>query len=169
MTSYWGGMIVSDEDFGPFSAHSIFSTLKHGVASLPRRRNLYRKWSFMLVAHSSVKCLGLHLYLELEKKTIINSYRVEENLWGKNLVKLFVKKMWLLFCVHIRIFGFVKDSGMHAWIHTCSQKLKTRPSHHDECLCAIIWTSFALKWMDEVNDHYLGEPPHLVNYMRVNM
>ena len=36
-----GGIIVSDGGSGPFPAHNIFSTLKHGVASLPRRGNLY--------------------------------------------------------------------------------------------------------------------------------
>ena len=59
-----GGIIVSDGDSGPFPTHNIFSTLKHGVASLPRRGDLYRKWSFLLVARS-LKCMGLHLYLEL--------------------------------------------------------------------------------------------------------
>ena len=37
------------------------------VTSLPRRGNVYRKWSFMLVARPFVKCLGSRLYLELEK------------------------------------------------------------------------------------------------------
>ena len=27
----------------------------------------------------------------------------------------------------------------------------------------------ALKWMDEVNDHYLGYPLHFTNFMRVDM
>ena len=31
VTGNWGEIIVSDGGFGPFSAHSIFSTLKHGV------------------------------------------------------------------------------------------------------------------------------------------
>ena len=46
---------------------------------------------------------------------------------------------------------------------------KTRPSHHDKYLCSNIWASYALKQMDEVNDHYLGQPSHLTNYVRVNM
>ena len=70
VTGYMGEIIVSIGGFGPSPALSIFSTLKHGVASLPRRGNLYRKWSFMLVARSSVKCLGLHL--EKEKRLEYN-------------------------------------------------------------------------------------------------
>ena len=64
-----GGIIVLDGGSGHFPAHNIFSTLKHGVASL--RGNLYRKWSFLLVARS-LKCLGLNLYLELEKRLECN-------------------------------------------------------------------------------------------------
>ena len=43
---------------------------------------------------------------------------VEVQCWHKN--------MWLLFCVHIRSIGFVKDSGMHARIHNCLQKKQRR-------------------------------------------
>ena len=59
-TGYRGKLIVSNGRFGPFSAHTIFSTMKHGVAFLPRRGNLYRKWSFELVARSSVKTITSH-------------------------------------------------------------------------------------------------------------
>ena len=73
VSGYWGGVIIdSDGGSGPFPAHNIFSTLKHGVTSLPRRGSLYRKWSFMLVARSCVKYLGLHLYLEFEKRLEYN-------------------------------------------------------------------------------------------------
>ena len=65
VTSYWGEIIVSDRSLSPFSAHSIFSTLKLWVASLPKLGNLYQNWSFELVTRSYVICLGLHLYLAL--------------------------------------------------------------------------------------------------------
>ena len=67
VTGDWGEIIVSDGGFSPFSAHSIFSTLKHGVASLPKRGNLYRNWSFELIARSSVIFLGLQP--RIRKKT----------------------------------------------------------------------------------------------------
>ena len=35
---------------------------------------------------------------------------------------------------------------------------KTKPSHHDNPLRSFRCASYALKWMDEVNDHYLGQP-----------
>ena len=66
VTGSWGKTIFSDGGFS-FSAYSIFSTLKHGVSSLPKQENLYPNWSFELVARSFVKCLGLHQYLETEK------------------------------------------------------------------------------------------------------
>ena len=50
-----------------------------------------------------------------------------------------------------------------------NKKAKTRPSRHDNPLCFFKCASYALKWMDEVNDRYLGQPSHLTNYMRVNM
>ena len=37
VSGYWREIIVLDGGSGPFPAHNIFSTLKHGVASLPRR------------------------------------------------------------------------------------------------------------------------------------
>ena len=49
------------------------------------------------------------------------------------------------------------------------KKTKIRPSHHVKSLCAIMWTSFAFKWVDEVNDHCFGQPSRLSNYMRVNI
>ena len=49
------------------------------------------------------------------------------------------------------------------------QKTKTRPSHHDKSVHAIIWTSFAFKWIDEVNDHCIKQPSHVSNYIRVYM
>ena len=49
------------------------------------------------------------------------------------------------------------------------KKTKTRPSHPEKSLCSFTWALYALKWMDEVNNHYLGRPSHLTNYMRVNL
>ena len=49
------------------------------------------------------------------------------------------------------------------------KKYKTIPSHHDNPLCSFRCASHVLKWMDEVNDHYLGQPSHLSNYIRVHM
>ena len=77
VTDHWGIIIVLDGGFSPFSApmhrrRRIFSTLKHGVASLSRRGNLNRNWSFKLVARSSVECFGLHLYLEFERRLEYN-------------------------------------------------------------------------------------------------
>ena len=46
---------------------------------------------------------------------------------------------------------------------------KTKPSHYDNPLHSLKCASYAFKWMDEVNDHYFGEPSHLTKYMRVNM
>ena len=49
------------------------------------------------------------------------------------------------------------------------KKDKTIPSHHDNPLRSFKCASYAFKWMDEVNDHYLGQLSHLTNYMRVHM
>ena len=42
-------------------------------------------------------------------------------------VQCWQKNMWLLFLMHIQLFGFVKDNGMHALIHTCLQKRQDHP------------------------------------------
>ena len=49
------------------------------------------------------------------------------------------------------------------------QKDKAIPSHHDNPLRSFRCASYALKGMDEVNDHYYKQPSHLTNYMRVHM
>ena len=49
------------------------------------------------------------------------------------------------------------------------KKDETKPSHHDSPLRFLKCASYALKWMDEGNDHHLGEPSHLTNYSRVHM
>ena len=41
--------------------------------------------------------------------------------------------------------------------------------HHGNPLCSFKCASYALKWMDESNDNYLGQPSHIKNHMRVNM
>ena len=46
---------------------------------------------------------------------------------------------------------------------------KTIPSHHANPFRSFKCASYALKWIDEVNNHYFGEPSHLTKYMRVNM
>ena len=46
---------------------------------------------------------------------------------------------------------------------------KTKLSHHDNPLRSFKCASYDLKWMDEVNENYLGQPLHLINYMRVTM
>ena len=67
------------------------------------------------------------------------------------------------------IHGFVKDSSMHARIYTFRQKDKTIPSHYDNPFCSFKCASYALNWMDKVNNHSFGEPSHLTKYMRVKM
>ena len=49
------------------------------------------------------------------------------------------------------------------------KKDKTILSHHDNPSRSFRCASCDLKWMDEMNDPYLGQPSHLTNYMRVDM
>ena len=49
------------------------------------------------------------------------------------------------------------------------KKDKTIPSHDDNPFRSFKCATYALKWIDEVNYHYFGEPSHLTKYMRVNM
>ena len=156
--------------FGACAPKIIFSTLKHEVASLPGRGNLDRNWSFELVARSYVRCLGLHLYLELERRLeynwLIQRRRTVEVLY----VQCWQKNVWLLFCVHIQLIGFVKDNGMHAIHYPYSFTKKKRQDHPiTRNIFVPLYEPHMPWWMDEVNDHYLGEPSHLTNYMRVNM
>ena len=44
------------------------------------------------------------------------------------------------------------------------KKNKTISSHHDNPLRSLRCASYALKWMDEANTHYLGQPSHLTNH-----
>lgn len=78
-TGYWGEIIVSDGSFGPFTAHSIFLILKHGVASLSKRGNLYRNCSFELVAQITSIILYPHY------RTTHHVYHVQ---WSKSMCML---------------------------------------------------------------------------------
>ena len=49
------------------------------------------------------------------------------------------------------------------------KKEKTIPFHYDNPLRSFKCASYDLKWMDEVNENYLGQPLHLINSMRVTM
>ena len=72
-----GGIIVSDGNSGPFPAHNIFSTVKHGVASLPRRGNLDRK---MIVPARSAffAMLGSAPVPRIRKKTRVQLTHTEK-------------------------------------------------------------------------------------------
>ena len=67
------------------------------------------------------------------------------------------------------LLAFIKSTARTPESTLVDKTDKTIPSHHDNPLRSFKYASYALKWMDEVNDHYLGHPSHLTNYMRVHM
>ena len=83
-TGYWGEIVVSDGGFSPFSTRRIFSTFLHAVASLPKRENLYRKWSFELVARL---CRNISHLAKFLVRLLYNSESVRAR-WNMSAIAL---------------------------------------------------------------------------------
>ena len=96
-----GGIIVSDGNSGPFPAHNIFSTVKHGVASLPRRGNLDRKMVvparsafFAMLGSAPVPRIRKKTRVQLthtEKKRICE-VQIDNPQWTQEKISQFVSK-----------------------------------------------------------------------------
>ena len=65
-----------------------------------------------------------------------------------------------LLCPYLIFLALLKATARMPESILFYKKDKTIPSHHDNPFRSFKCASYALKWMDKVNDHYHGQPSH---------